>query len=93
MFTAEGRHREALDLLDPLRASQPDNIPLALTVARVMQRDGRRADATKLLFDLAERLAKEGKGEDERDVRMELVQAHLDAKEWDQAEKALAPLS
>jgi tetratricopeptide (TPR) repeat protein len=92
VFTAEGRHREALDLLDPLRASQPDNIPLALTVARVMQREGRRADATKLLSELAERLAKEGKAEDERDVRMELVQAHLDAKEWDQAEKALAPL-
>lgn len=92
VFTAEGRHREALDLLDPLRVAQPDNIPLALTVARVMQRDGRRADAAKLLFELAERLAKEGKAEDERDVRMELVQAHLDAKEWDQAEKALAPL-
>ncbi|HWN43710.1 MAG TPA: tetratricopeptide repeat protein [Thermoanaerobaculia bacterium] len=92
VFTAEGRHREALDLLDPLRVSQPDNIPLALTVARVMQRDGRRADAAKLLFELAERLAKEGKAEDERDVRMELVQAHLDAKEWDQAEKILAAL-
>lgn len=92
VFTAEGRHREALDLLDPLRVTQPDNIPLALTVARVMQRDGRRVDATKLLFELAERLAKEGKAEDERDVRMELVQAHLDAKEWEQAEKALAPL-
>lgn len=92
VFTAEGRHREALDLLDPLRMAQPDNIPLALTVARVMQRDGRRADAAKLLFEMAERLAKEGKAEDERDVRMELVQAHLDAKEWDQAEKALAPL-
>lgn len=92
VFTAEGRHREALDLLDPLRAAQPDNIPLALTVARVMQREGRRADAAKLLFELAERLAREGKAEDERDVRVELVQAHLDAKEWDQAEKALAPL-
>ncbi|HEX5720935.1 MAG TPA: tetratricopeptide repeat protein, partial [Thermoanaerobaculia bacterium] len=92
VFTAEGQHREALDLLDPLRVSQPDNVPLALTVARVMQRDGRRADAAKLLLELAERLAKEGKGEDERDVRMELVQAHLDAKEWDQAEKVLAAL-
>lgn len=89
VFTAEGRHREALDLLDPLRAAQPDNIPLALTVARVMQRDGRRADAARLLSDLADRLAKEGKAEDERDVRVELVQAHLDAREWDQAEKAL----
>jgi len=93
VFTAEGRHRDALALLDPLRTAQPDNIPLALTVARVMQRDGQRADATGLLSELADRLAKEGKAEDERDVRMELVQAHLDAKEWEQAERALAPLA
>ncbi|HVG10574.1 MAG TPA: tetratricopeptide repeat protein [Thermoanaerobaculia bacterium] len=93
VFTAEGRHREALALLAPLRVSQPDNLPLALTVARVMQREGRRADAAKLLSELAERLAKEGKPDDERDVRMELVQAYLDAKEWDQAEKALAQFS
>lgn len=92
VFTAEGRHREALELLDPLRQAQPDNIPLALTVARVMQRDGRRADAAKLLSELAERLAKEGKAEEEREVRVELVQAWLDAKDWEQAEKALAPL-
>ena len=89
VFTAEGRHQEALDLLDPLRATQPDNIPLALTVARVMQREGRREDAAKLLAELADRLAKDGKAEDERDVRIELVQAHLDAKEWEKAEKAL----
>ena len=92
VFTAEGRHQEALDLLDPLRTTQPDNVPLALTVARVMQREGRRSDATKLLSELADRLAKEGKAEDERDVRIELIQAHLDAKEWDQAEKALGSL-
>lgn len=93
VFTAEGRHKEALDLLEPLRQAQPDNVPLALTVARVMQREGRRADATRLLAELADRLAKEGKAEDERDVRVELVQAHLDAKEWEQAEKALAALA
>lgn len=92
VFTAEGRHREALELLDPLRQVQPDNIPLALTVARVMQRDGRRADAARMLSELAERLAREGKADEERDVRVELVQAWLDAKEWEQAEKALAPL-
>lgn len=92
VFTAEGRHGEALELLDPLRQAQPDNIPLALTVARVMQREGRRADAAALLSELAERLAKEGKADEEREVRMELVQAWLDAREWEQAEKALAPL-
>lgn len=92
VFTAEGQHREALEVLDPLRLAQPDNIPLALTVSRVLQREGRRADATKLLSDLAESLAKQGKADEERDVRVELVQAYLDAKEWKQAETALAPL-
>lgn len=92
VLTAEGRHREALEILGPLRQAQPDNVPLALTVARVMQREGRRADATRLLAELADSLAKEGKAEDERDVRVELVQAHLDAKEWEQAERALEAL-
>lgn len=92
VFTAEGQHSKALEVLDPLRQAQPENIPLALTVSRVLQRDGRRADAAKLLSELAESLAKEGKADEERDVRLELVQAYLDAKEWQQAQTALAPL-
>jgi tetratricopeptide (TPR) repeat protein len=44
------------------------------------------------LSELAENLAKAGKADDERDVRAELVQAYLDAKEWKQAQTALAPL-
>ncbi len=92
VFTAEGRHREALELLAPLREAQPDNVPLALTVARALLRDGRTADATRLLSELADQLAKAGKTDDERDVRMELAQAWFEAKEWDQVGRALAPL-
>lgn len=92
VFTAEGRHKEALELLGPLREAQPDNVPLALTVARALQRDGRTAEATKLLGELADQLAKAGKAEDERDVRLELAQAWFEAKEWDQVGRALAPL-
>ena len=92
VFTAEGRHREALEMLVPLREAQPDNVPLALTVARALQRDGRTAEATKLLGDLADQMAKAGKAGDERDVRLELAQAWFEAKEWDQVGRALAPL-
>jgi tetratricopeptide (TPR) repeat protein len=91
-LAAEGRNREAVEILAPLREAQPDNVPLSLTMARVFQRDGRRAEATRMLSDLAGRLAKEGKADDERDVRLELAQASLEAKDWSQAGKVLAPL-
>lgn len=91
-LAAEGRNREAAEILAPLREAQPDNVPLSLTVARVLQRDGRRAEAARLLSELADRLAKEGKADDERDVRLELAQAWIDAKDWDQAAAAIAPM-
>jgi tetratricopeptide (TPR) repeat protein len=91
-LAAEGRSREAAEILGPLHETQPDNVPLSLTMARVLQRDGRRAEATKLLSDLADRLAKEGKADDERDVRLELAQAWLEAKDWNEAGKVIAPL-
>ncbi len=92
VLTAEGRNAEAMEVLGPLVAAQPDNVPLALTLSRVFQRAGRNADAVRTLSELAERLAKAGKAEDERDVRLELVQALMEAKDWDAALKALAPL-
>lgn len=91
-LAAQGRSPEAAEILAPLRESQPDNVPLSLTMARVLQRDGRRAEATRLLSDLADRLAKAGKADEERDVRLELVQAWIEAKDWDQAAKVIAPL-
>lgn len=92
VFTAEGRHREALELLVPLQEAQPDNVPLALTVARALLRDGQTPEATRLLSEMADRLARAGKADDERDVRLELAQAWFEAKQWDQVGRALAPL-
>jgi tetratricopeptide (TPR) repeat protein len=91
-LAAEGRNREAAEILGPLHEGQPDNVPLSLTMARVLQRDGRRAEATRMLSELADRLAKEGKADDERDVRLELAQAWIEAKDWTQAGKVIAPL-
>lgn len=91
-LAAEGRNAEAAEILGPLRVAQPDNVPLSLTLARVLQRDGRRPEATRLLAELAERLAKDGKADDERDVRIELAQAWIEGKEWSQAAGVIAPL-
>jgi tetratricopeptide (TPR) repeat protein len=91
-LAAEGRNPEAAEILGPLREAQPDNVPLSLTVARVLQRDGRRAEATRLLSDLVDRLAKEGKTDEEHEVRVELAQAWIDGKEWSQAARTVAPL-
>jgi tetratricopeptide (TPR) repeat protein len=91
-LTAEGRNREAFEILGPLRETQPDNVPLSLTLSRVLQRDGQRAEAAELLSGLADRLAREGKPGDERDVRLELAQVWLEAKDWTQAAKVIAPL-
>lgn len=91
-LAAEGRNPEAAEILGPLREAQPDNVPLSLTMARVLQRDGRSAEATRMLSDLADRLAKAGKTDEEHDVRLELAQAWIEAKEWDDAAAAIAPL-
>jgi tetratricopeptide (TPR) repeat protein len=91
-LAAEGENREAAELLAPLAVAQPDNVPLALTLARVLQRDGRRAEAARQLTELGERLAKAGKADDERDVRLELAQLWLEAEQWDAAGRVLAPL-
>jgi tetratricopeptide (TPR) repeat protein len=91
-LAAEGEHEQALALLRPLADQQPGNVPLLTTVARVLEREGKRDEAGRLLADLADRLAKDGKPEEEREVRLELAQDWFDAKRWDDVAQAVAPL-
>jgi tetratricopeptide (TPR) repeat protein len=91
-LAAEGQNREAAELLAPLAETQPDNVALALTLARVLQRDGRRAEAARQLTEVADRLAKAGKADEEREVRLELAQLGVEAKDWAAAGRVLAPL-
>lgn len=91
-LAAEGQSHEAAEILVPLSDDQPDNVPLALTLARVLHRDGRQAEAIRRLTDLAGRLGRDGKADEERDVRLELGQTCLDAKDWEPAFQAVAPL-
>jgi tetratricopeptide (TPR) repeat protein len=93
VLTAEGRNAEALELLDRLRQAQPEDLALAQTVARVLQREGRDEEAARVLSEVAERLAAApGKSADAAEARLELAQVWFEAKEWDKVAAALEPL-
>ena len=92
IFSAEGRNVEALELLEKVRQAQPGNAALALTVTRVLQREGKHAEAATVLRGLLDELARDGKTDSEPEVRLELAQVYFDAKDWDKLAEALAPL-
>ena len=92
IYTAEGRNAEALERLTKAREGQPTDVALALTVARVLQREGRPGDAARLMQDLADALVQEKKDGPAQEIRLEAAQIYLEAKEWDAAQAALTPL-
>jgi tetratricopeptide (TPR) repeat protein len=92
ILTAQGATAEALALISKVRESQPKDIGLAMAVAKLQQRAGRRADAERTLTDLSEVLAKDGKAEESREVRLEATQIALEGKQWDQVSELLRPL-
>jgi tetratricopeptide (TPR) repeat protein len=92
VLSAEGRTGESLALLDKIRESDPDNIPLAVTVAHLFQREAKNDEAAAILTGLADGLARQGKTKEERQVRLELGQIWLAAKQWDRVGQAVAPL-
>ncbi len=92
ILTAQGQTAEALALISKVRESQPKDIGLAMAVAKLQQRLGRRADAERTLVDLSDTLARDGKAEESREVRLEAAQIALDGKQWDQVSELLRPL-
>jgi tetratricopeptide (TPR) repeat protein len=92
VLSAQGRTEESLALLDKIREADPDNLPLAVTVAHLFQREGRNDEAAATLSKLADDLAGQKKTKEEREVRLELGQVWLAAKQWDRAVQAVAPL-
>ena len=92
ILSAEGRNAEAVELLQALHQGQPANAPLALTIARLLQRDGKLQEATELLSTLAAELARQGKTAEEREIRLELADLQLAGEDWDGAMASVAPL-
>jgi tetratricopeptide (TPR) repeat protein len=92
IYTAQGRNDEAIALLGKLHDADPKDTGVTLTLARVMQRAGRRDDAVRLLSGLAATLEKDGKAKEAQEVRLEAAQIYADAKQWARAEESVRPL-
>jgi tetratricopeptide (TPR) repeat protein len=92
ILAALGRNGEAADLLIKVRQAQPEDPTLARSLAQVLQRAGRREEGVAVLADVAGRLGKAGKSEEERAVRLDLAQAYFDMEQWDKGTETLAPL-
>lgn len=92
VLAAEGRNAEAVELLHAIHRDQPVNAPLAMTVARLLQRDGKVQEGAEILSNLAGELARQGKTSEEREVRLQLAELQLQAKDWDGVERSVAPL-
>jgi tetratricopeptide (TPR) repeat protein len=92
ILTAEGRNREALELLGKLREADPRDLTLAATVARLMRREGRADEAAALLAGVATDLTAAGKPREAQQARLELAQGHADAKAWDRVLEVTAPM-
>ncbi len=92
VLAAQGRNAEAVELLQAIHRDQPANAPLAMTVARLLQRDGKVKEGAEVLSTLAGELARQGKAAEEREVRLQLAELQLQAKDWDGVDQSVAPL-
>jgi tetratricopeptide (TPR) repeat protein len=92
IFTAQGRNDEAIALMSKIHDADPKDTGITVTLARVMQRAGRRDDAARLLGTLAATLEKDGKTKDAQEVRLEIAQGYFDGKQPDKVEEILRPL-
>lgn len=92
VLSAEGRNAEALDLLAAIHQAQPANAALSVTVARLLQRDGKSREGAQIMASLAADLAGQGKVAEEREVRLELAELQIDGKDWSGLDATLAPL-
>ena len=93
VLAAQGKNREAGELLAALRREDPANLALAGMQARLMVRDGRAAEGAELLAELRADLAAEGKAKEAEEAGLEIVRVHAEGEQWDAAVKAAAELA
>ncbi len=92
VLTAQGRNPEALTLLSRLRENDPQDLVLAVTLSRVLRREGKKDEAAKLLGDLAASLARDGKVKESREATLELAQLYATTEDWQKMSEAVTPL-
>ncbi len=91
-LAALGRTPEAIEILDRLSKDAPADLPVALALARCLDRAGREGDAEKALLATGEALAKAGKKDEAAEARLELVALLADAKAWARVTDVVRPL-
>ena len=92
VLTAQGRNPEALTLLSRLRENDPQDLVLAVTLSRVLRREGKKDEAAKLLGDLAAGLGRDGKIKESREATLELAQLYATTEDWQKMSEAVDPL-
>jgi tetratricopeptide (TPR) repeat protein len=92
VFSAQGHNAEAVEALSSVRSKRPGESALALALARVQVREGKSDDAAATVADLITELDKANKTAEASEARLELAQIYANAKKWEKAAAALAPL-
>lgn len=92
LLAAEGRDGEAIEILTRVFEASPGDVGVALTLARALDRVGRRDEAAKRLVKLATELAGEGQAEAASEVRLALAEILVEAKQWTKAIDVVEPL-
>ncbi|HXU46298.1 MAG TPA: tetratricopeptide repeat protein [Thermoanaerobaculia bacterium] len=92
ILAAQGRNEEAIEVLGKLARNAPDDLPLALALARSLDRAGKPRDAEKALLGTSETLAAAGKAGPAASARIELASLLADDKDWARVREVLRPL-
>lgn len=92
ILAALGRTPEAIEGLSRLAKEAPADLPVALALARCLDRAGKLPEAEKILLATAEALAQAGKSAEAAEARMELVTLLADAKAWARVDAVARPL-
>jgi len=92
ILAALGRTPEAIEVLSRLARAAPDDLPVALALARCLDRAGKLPEAEKTLLATGDALAKAGKADEATEARLELIGLLADAKAWPRVAEVAKPL-
>lgn len=89
---ADGRADQAVAAFRKLSGQRPDDASVAVAFARALVSDGKRDEAIRRLGDLADGQARQGKGKEAAQVRLERAQILVEGHDWQRLDEALPAL-
>lgn len=92
LLAARGRLDAALDALDARPGEPEDRLALAVTVARLMDRDGFHDDAVRMLRAYIDRREAAGEAQGARSLRLELAQLFAGNERWQELIELIDPI-